>query len=77
MERLWLNESFASYMSYLALTEATRFTSAWQSFNARMKGWAYQRTSGITTHPIAAEAPDTDATFLNFDGITYGKAPPC
>ena len=70
---LWLNESFASYMSYLALTEATRFTSAWQSFNARMKGWAYHEDQRITTHPIAAEAPDTDATFLNFDGITYGK----
>ena len=27
----------------------------------------------ITTHPIAGQVADTDATFLNFDGITYGK----
>ena len=26
-----------------------------------------------TTHPIAGEVPDTEHTFLNFDGITYGK----
>jgi aminopeptidase N len=28
----------------------------------------------VTTHPIQARVRDTDETFLNFDGITYGKA---
>ncbi|MDQ3491908.1 MAG: aminopeptidase N, partial [Chloroflexota bacterium] len=70
---LWLNESFASYISYLALTEATRFTGAWRSFTTDMKRWAYHQDQLPTTHPIAAEAPDTDSAFLNFDGITYGK----
>ena len=71
---LWLNESFATYMSYLALQEATRFSAgAWPAFNARMKAWAYQQDQLVTTHPISGEVPDTDATFLNFDGITYGK----
>lgn len=70
---LWLNESFATYMSYLALTSATRFDSAWQTFNAGMKNWAYRQDQLITTHPIAGEVADTDQTFLNFDGITYGK----
>lgn len=70
---LWLNESFASYMSFLALTENTRFTDAWQSFNSRMKAWAYRQDQLITTHPVAGEVIDTDQTFLNFDGITYGK----
>ena len=70
---LWLNESFATYMAYLSLTEATRFTTAWQAFNAGMKNWAYRQDQLITTHPIAGEVPDTEATFLNFDGITYGK----
>ncbi len=70
---LWLNESFATYMSYLALTEATRFTSAWQTFNSGMKSWAYREDQLVTTHPIAGEVRDTDETFLNFDGITYGK----
>jgi len=70
---LWLNESFASYISYLALTEATRFTGAWRAFTTDLKRWAYHQDQLPTTHPIASEAPDTDSAFLNFDGITYGK----
>ncbi len=70
---LWLNESFASYMAYLAQTRATRFTAAWQEFNARMKNWAYRQDQLVTTHAIAGRVADTDQTFLNFDGITYGK----
>ncbi|EYF04301.1 aminopeptidase N [Chondromyces apiculatus] len=70
---LWLNESFATYMSYLALEHATRFgPDAWTSFNG-IKGWAYRQDQLCTTHPVAGEVPDTDHTFLNFDGITYGK----
>ena len=26
-----------------------------------------------TTHPIESDIVDTDATFLSFDGLTYGK----
>ncbi len=70
---LWLNESFASYMSYLCLAEATRFKTSWLNFNSRMKSWAYHQDELVTTHPIAGEVRDTDETFLNFDGITYGK----
>jgi aminopeptidase N len=70
---LWLNESFATYMAYLTLTEATRFKGAWQAFNSGMKNWAYRQDQLVTTHPIAGQVPDTDHTFLNFDGITYGK----
>lgn len=70
---LWLNESFATYMAYLAMAKATRFTSAWRAFNSRMKMWAYRQDQLVTTHPIAGQVADTDQTFLNFDGITYGK----
>ncbi len=70
---LWLNESFATYMAYLAMDESTRFTTSWQAFNSGMKNWAYRQDQLITTHPIAGQVADTDATFLNFDGITYGK----
>ena len=70
---LWLNESFATYMAYVALVSATRFTNAWQSFNSGMKNWAYRQDQLITTHPIAGTVEDTDQTLLNFDGITYGK----
>ena len=70
---LWLNESFATYMAYLSMAEATRFSASWQAFNSGMKAWAYRQDQLVTTHPIAAQVRDTDETFLNFDGITYGK----
>ena len=70
---LWLNESFATYMSYLCLTTATRFKEGWQDFNGSIKNWAYRQDQLVTTHPIAGQVEDTDQTFLNFDGITYGK----
>jgi aminopeptidase N len=70
---LWLNESFASYASYLALDADGRFPTVWQDFNYRMKLWAYREDQLPTTHKIADEVPSTDETFLNFDGITYGK----
>jgi aminopeptidase N len=70
---LWLNESFATYISYLTMVEATRFTNAWKVFNADIKRWAYQQDQLVTTHPIAGAASDTEEAFLNFDGITYGK----
>jgi len=70
---LWLNESFATYMSYLCMVDATRFKSSWQVFNAGMKNWAYTQDERVTTHPISGVVRDTDETFLNFDGITYGK----
>ena len=70
---LWLNESFATYISYLCLTSATRFRNAWKVFNYRIKRWAYQTDQLPTTHPIAGSAADTEIAFLNFDGITYGK----
>jgi aminopeptidase N len=70
---LWLNESFATYMSYLCLEKATRFTTGWQDFAVSIKNWAYRQDQLVTTHPIAGQVEDTDQTFLNFDGITYGK----
>ncbi len=70
---VWLNESFATYMSYLALERATDFADGWQDFQADMKLWAMEADQLPTTHRIADHIPSTDETFLNFDGITYGK----
>jgi aminopeptidase N len=70
---LWLNESFATYVSNLALAEATRFEGAWLKFHADLKRWGYQADDRSTTHAISGVVPDTDATFYHFDGITYGK----
>jgi len=70
---LWLNESFATYISFLAMSEATRFQDCWQNFLGSIKTWAYREDQKPTTHPIACTVEDTEQTFLNFDGITYGK----
>jgi aminopeptidase N len=70
---LWLNESFATYISFLALDRVTRFTRAWQVFNGSMKPQAYRQDQLVTTHPVAGEVPDTDSALLNFDSITYEK----
>ncbi len=70
---LWLNESFATYMAYLAKERATRFTNSWVSFATDEKAWAYRQDQLPTTHPIVADIPDVHATHLNFDGITYAK----
>jgi aminopeptidase N len=70
---LWLNESFATYMAYLAKERATRFKNSWVSFASGEKTWAYRQDQLPTTHPIVADIPDVEATHLNFDGITYAK----
>jgi aminopeptidase N len=70
---LWLNESFATFASYLGLVEATRFRSAWTTFAGALKTWAYRQDQLPSTHPIVADAPDIEAMKTNFDGITYAK----
>ncbi len=70
---LWLNESFATYMSVLAQVTSTRFTNGWTTFANAEKGWAYRQDQLSSTHPIVADAPDMDAVRTNFDGITYAK----
>jgi len=70
---LWLNESFATYMSVLALVESTRYTTGWTTFANLEKTWAYRQDQLSTTHPIAADIADVEAVTVNFDGITYAK----
>ncbi|NNL13950.1 MAG: aminopeptidase N [Acidimicrobiia bacterium] len=70
---VWLNESFATYMAYLGLERVTEFADGWQDFQADMKLWAMEEDQLPSTHRIADHIPTTDETFLNFDGITYGK----
>jgi aminopeptidase N len=70
---LWLNESFATYISTLCQTEATRWTNAWTTFANTEKTWAYRQDQLPSTHPIATDAPDVQTAEVNFDGITYAK----
>ncbi|MDT0389595.1 aminopeptidase N [Streptomyces dubilierae] len=71
---IWLNESFAEYMGYQILTEATRFTDTWTDFGVARKSWGYDADQRPSTHPVAPEAvDDTASALLNFDGISYAK----
>jgi aminopeptidase N len=70
---LWLNESFAEYVSTLATAQATRWRDVWTSFCNVEKAWAYRQDQLPTTHPIASDIPDIEAVKVNFDGITYAK----
>ena len=70
---LWLNESFAEYMSTLGVAEATEWTECWTTFAASEKSWAYRQDQLPSTHPIVAEITDLEDVLVNFDGITYAK----
>ncbi|MEU3725939.1 aminopeptidase N [Streptomyces sp. NPDC031705] len=73
---IWLNESFAEYMGYQTLTEATRFTGTWTEFGMERKPWGYAADQRPSTHPVAPgpdDVPDTASALLNFDGISYAK----
>jgi aminopeptidase N len=70
---LWLNESFATFMSVLCQTEATRWRGAWTTFLDAEKAWAKHQDQLPSTHPVADEMPDVESVHQNFDGITYAK----
>ena len=70
---LWLNESFAEFMSTLATAEATDWKDDWATFCSGEKSWALREDQLPTTHPIVAPINDLNDTYVNFDGITYAK----
>lgn len=72
---LWLNESFATYMSYLVMTrspELTKYKGAWIDFMGR-------KFEGInadvlnTTHPVVNNIQSVSEAESVFNGISYGK----
>ncbi len=70
---LWLNESFATYLAYRTLVEATRHNAAWTTFAIADKAWGYRQDALPTTHPVSPEVPNSADALLNMDGITYSK----
>src|SRR5665648_482021 len=71
---LWLNESFAEYMSHRTLCEATEFTEAWVGSSMARKPWGYAAERTPSTHSVAGSpAPDAQSALQNFDGISYAK----
>lgn len=70
---LWLNESFAEFISTKATAEATEWTDIWTTFSASEKAWAYRQDQLPSTHPVVAPINDLEDVQVNFDGITYAK----
>ena len=74
---LWLNESFADFVCYLAWAWARpkfdfETEDPWVAFMTR-KGWGYKEDQEHTTHKIATSCKNTQIADNIFDGITYSK----
>jgi len=72
---LWLNESFATFMSHMALANAEGledYKLSWEIFIGD-KSWGLRTDEFSTTHPIAADCHSTEDADNIFDGISYGK----
>lgn len=71
---LWLNESFATFISFLCQSQAVGHTypTAWLTFNSS-KGIAYREDQKTTTHPVMGDITDTDKAQSHFDAIVYYK----
>jgi aminopeptidase N len=73
---VWLSESFAEYMGFEVLSEATAFTGTWTDFALARKPRGYDADQRPSTHPVAPEpqeVPDTDAARSAYDDISYAK----
>ena len=55
---LWLNESFAEYVSTSPPSRTPSSTDAWTTFASLEKSWAYRQDQLPSTHPIFAEIND-------------------
>jgi len=72
---LWLNESFATFMSFVAMEsspELAHFHTLWVTF-LTYKFWGISEDTLSTTHPITCTINATDEAESLFDGISYGK----
>ena len=70
---LWLNESFAEYMSHRCCTEATDYP-LWIDFGVIRKDWGSVADQSPSTHPVAANgSADAASALQDFDGISYAK----
>lgn len=70
---LWLNESFASWMSWLAVDELFPDWKVWTQFIVDEQGLALKLDALENTHPIEVEIKHPDEIRTIFDAISYEK----
>jgi len=73
---VWLSESFAEFMGFEVVSQATTFTDAWTEFTLVRKTRGYDADQRGSSHPVAPappEVPDTDAARSAYDDISYAK----
>jgi tricorn protease interacting factor F2/3 len=70
---LWLNESFATFMSYKMVNQMYPEWDAWSDFVLMRTEAALRGDSLAHSHPIEADVQDPDAVAQIFDEISYGK----
>ncbi len=70
---LWLNESFATFMSYKVTNSLFPEWDAWSDFIRSETGGAMRSDSLDSSHPIEVDVKDPDEISQIFDEISYGK----
>jgi tricorn protease interacting factor F2/3 len=70
---LWLNESFATFMSYKAMDRLFPDWGVWYRFLADETTGSMLRDSLVSTHPVHVPISNEEEAFEIFDDISYGK----
>ncbi|MCL4314505.1 MAG: M1 family metallopeptidase [Candidatus Thermoplasmatota archaeon] len=70
---LWLNESFATFMSYLCVDSIYPEYEEWKRLYSRETLWAMGGDALKSSHPIQVEVKSPDEIQQIFDEISYGK----
>jgi tricorn protease interacting factor F2/3 len=70
---LWLNESFATFMSYKAVNALFPSWRVWEEFLVSETSSAMFRDSLKTTHPVHVKVEREEEIEQIFDDISYGK----
>lgn len=70
---IWLNESFATFMSHRMLERTLPEFDSWSDFLPRWSASAFRGDSLESTHPIFRPVENPDEIVQIFDDISYGK----
>ena len=70
---VWLSESFATYMGFQVLADATAFTGTWTDFALSHKTRGYDADQRASAHPIAPGGSPDRRRPGRYDDISYAK----